>query len=169
MILQPRMRSYIGFVIFFLLYSTESGETVYSLLLEQLKNLRMTSVLPLVRKLQFNICQEIGTCYSSRGSAWLFLWHETLNTFQTYCLLGLWEVGHWCDANPVVYASGGPDFWSLYTLPATTAVTCPLSFKEDLLIESLLLLVVCKASEWAVSDVNGMLMLLVVLIGPGFE
>ncbi len=62
MVLHPRMRSYIGFVILFLSYSTTSGVTRNSVLFEYSKNFKLTLLLPLVRKLPFDVCQEFGTC-----------------------------------------------------------------------------------------------------------
>ena len=62
MVLHPRMRSYTGFVIWFLSYSTTSGVARYSLLFEYSKNVKLISLLPFVRKLPFNKCQEFCTC-----------------------------------------------------------------------------------------------------------
>ena len=66
-VLHPRMRSYTGLVIFFLSYSTTSGVVRYSLLLEYSKNFKLTSLLLLVRKFPFGVCQELGTCLAEQG------------------------------------------------------------------------------------------------------
>ena len=67
MVLHRRMRSYTGFVILFLSYSTTSGVTRNSLLFEYAKNFKLTLLLPLVRKLPFDVCQEFGPCLCQVG------------------------------------------------------------------------------------------------------
>ena len=63
MVPHQRMRSYTGLVIFFLSYSTTSGVTRYSLLFEYSKTFKLTFLLlPLVRKLPFDVCQGFGAC-----------------------------------------------------------------------------------------------------------
>ncbi len=62
MVWQPRMRSYTGLVIFLLSYSTMLGVTVYSRLFEYSKNFKVTLLLPLVRKLPFDVCHKSDTC-----------------------------------------------------------------------------------------------------------
>ena len=58
----PNIRSNAGLAILFGSYSTISGSIMYRLLLEYSKKVKLTSPLPLVRKLPFDVCQDFGTC-----------------------------------------------------------------------------------------------------------
>ena len=44
-----------------------SGVTKNSVLFEYSNNYKLTSLLPLVRKLPFKVCQEFGTCLVKKG------------------------------------------------------------------------------------------------------
>jgi hypothetical protein len=58
----PNIRSNAGLAIFLVSHSTISGSIMHRLLLEYSKKVKLTSPLPLVRKLPFEVCQDLGTC-----------------------------------------------------------------------------------------------------------